>query len=162
MTEAARVYARPSGSTPTPRGCTFFVPGEPRGKGRPRAARFGNHIRVFTDAKTISYESLVAHEASCVMKDWPPFQGPMLIMLRVTFAVPKSASNRKRSLMLAGTIRPTRKPDMSNVLKSIEDGCNGIVFTDDAHVVKVSMEKVYGERPGVMATILALSAEAAP
>ncbi|PQM05684.1 RusA family crossover junction endodeoxyribonuclease, partial [Pseudomonas aeruginosa] len=41
----------------------FTVPGEPQGKGRPRIGRVGAHARMFTPAKTVAYEGLVAMAA---------------------------------------------------------------------------------------------------
>lgn len=38
----------------------FVVPGQPVGKGRPKAARRGKQIVMYTPEKTASYESLVA------------------------------------------------------------------------------------------------------
>lgn len=38
----------------------FHIPGQPVGKGRPRIGKVGAHARMFTPAKTVSYESTVA------------------------------------------------------------------------------------------------------
>ena len=39
---------------------SFTVPGNPQGKQRPRIGKVGPHARMFTPAKTVSYESTVA------------------------------------------------------------------------------------------------------
>ena len=46
----------------------FTVPGEPQGKGRPRIGRVGQHARMFTPAKTVAYEGLVALAAQEAMQ----------------------------------------------------------------------------------------------
>ena len=37
----------------------FTVPGEVRGKGRPRFTKAGNHVRTYTDSSTVNYENWV-------------------------------------------------------------------------------------------------------
>ena len=44
---------------------------------------------------------------------------------------------------------PTKKPDASNILKSIEDAMNGVVFNDDSQIVNIHVTKVYATEPGV-------------
>ena len=38
------------------------------------------------------------------------------------------------------------KPDVDNAIKSILDGMNSCVYTDDKNVVKVTATKWYGEK----------------
>ena len=45
----------------------FFVPGTPVGKGRPRAARRGAGVVMFTPEKTADYEALVAATAAAAL-----------------------------------------------------------------------------------------------
>ena len=45
----------------------FFVPGTPIGKGRPRAARRGAGVVMFTPEKTVGYEGLVAATAAAAL-----------------------------------------------------------------------------------------------
>ena len=51
--------------------------------------------------------------------------------------------------MLAGTVKPTKRPDLDNFLKAVVDGCNGILFRDDAQVTKIIVEKIYASEQGV-------------
>ena len=44
-------------------GVSFTVPGEPIGKGRPRATTRAGHAALYTPKKTANYESLIAHAA---------------------------------------------------------------------------------------------------
>ena len=41
----------------------FVVPGQPIGKGRPRASTRGGFVRMYTDAKTVTYENAIARQA---------------------------------------------------------------------------------------------------
>ena len=63
------------------------------------------------------------------------------------------AKEKKRQQMLAGLIRPTKKPDLDNVIKSILDALNKVAYHDDTQIVSLSMEKFYSDSPRVEVTI---------
>lgn len=44
------------------------------------------------------------------------------------------AGRKRREAMIAGTIRPTKKPDADNVLKIVTDSLNDIAYYDDAQM----------------------------
>lgn len=126
----------------------FHVPGEIRGKGRPR---FGNG-RTYTDAKTLNAEAWVRHCAVEAVGS-PCLEGPLCIAVTVTVAVPASWSKRKRTWAMDGIVRPTGKPDADNTLKLIADACNKVVWRDDAQLVEVLFRKVYGAEPGAVVEV---------
>ena len=70
----------------------FFVPGAPIGKGRPRAARRGAGVVMFTPEKTAGYEALVAATASNAMRAEaiPLFTGPLEAVLEMRIPIPAS------------------------------------------------------------------------
>lgn len=131
----------------------FFVPGPPVGKGRPRAARRGKHITLYTPAKTVSYESLVAMAATQAMAGRPPLDGPVVLVLDIALPVPQSWSKKRQAAALADITPPTTKPDCDNVLKAICDAANNIVWRDDVQVVDVVLRRRYRETPGVHVAI---------
>jgi Holliday junction resolvase RusA-like endonuclease len=45
--------------------------------------------------------------------------------------------------------RPTKKPDLDNLAKSVLDGLNGVVYLDDSQLVSLHITKVYDHSPGV-------------
>jgi Holliday junction resolvase RusA-like endonuclease len=130
----------------------FTVPGEVRGKGRPRIVRGGKFARLAPDAKTASYENLVALCAVEAMKAAgmavQAFQGPVCVNMAARLVPAASASRKARAAMLSGEAPPTRKPDADNVAKII-DALNGIVWRDDAQVVSLFIRKLYAETPGL-------------
>lgn len=132
---------------------TFIVPGKPVGKGRPRAAARGKHITLYTPQKTANYESTVALAANQAMAGNPLITGPVEALMTIVLPVPVSWSKRKQADALAGTVMPTSKPDMDNVVKAIFDAINGIVWTDDVQVVGLRVRKVYGAIPRVQVTV---------
>ena len=133
----------------------FFVPGAPVGKGRPRAARRGAGVVMFTPEKTAGYEALVAATASNAMRAeaGPLFTGPLEAVLEMRFPVPASWSKAKRARALAGVEWHTSKPDADNVAKAVLDACNGVVFRDDSQVVILIATKAFSEAPGVRVVI---------
>lgn len=134
----------------------FTVPGEPVGKGRPRIGRVGTHARLFTPAKTVAYEGLVAMAAQEAMAGRPLIAGPVLIELKIYHQVPASWSKRRRALALAGEIAAMRKPDVDNCLKAICDACNGVVWRDDVQATDGVFRRRWSETPGVHVKIVPL------
>lgn len=151
----------------------FTVPGAPVGKGRARAQPLmrqgkpvmghgGRPIVVHhTPEKTVNFEGLVAHEGRAAMAGRSLLAGPVELLLRIDCAVPASWSKRKTAEALSGRVRPTKKPDSSNVLKAIEDGLNGVVWIDDVQVVEHVISKRYAAVPGVTVEIEELGGSAA-
>lgn len=137
---------------------SFIVPGEPVGKGRPRIGKVGNHARMFTPAKTASYEGLIAHAGHMAMAGRELIEGPVMVELHIALSIPQSKSKKWKSAAAAGQVFPTKKPDTDNVLKAICDGCNGVVWKDDVQVVDAHVRKRYGETPGVKVRIVPLMA----
>ena len=120
----------------------FVVPGLPQGKGRARATVIAGRARMYTPAKTASYEAMLrdyAHEAM-LLAGYKPFEGPLRVTVQAVF--PKAASWSKKKA--AETRWHTSKPDADNLLKCL-DGLNGIVWRDDSQVASASIMKVYSD-----------------
>lgn len=132
----------------------FTVLGAPVGKGRPRFRNTGNFVQTYTPKETVSYENLVKLEYRRQCNDFK-FDKDTPVDMRITayYTIPKSVSKKKRSLMLEHKIRPLKKPDSSNVVKSIEDALNGIAYHDDTQIVDSQIRRFYGETPKVVVTI---------
>src|SRR4029078_7296292 len=134
----------------------FIVPGSPVGKARPRAARRGNTIAFITPAKTACYENLVRLSAASAMRGAPLFTGPVELLLQL-FVTPAASWPKYRiKQALEGMIKPATKPDLDNMLKSIADGCNGVVFVDDAQITDCIMSKRYAPLPSARVVITEL------
>jgi Holliday junction resolvase RusA-like endonuclease len=131
----------------------FRVPGEPRGKGRPRIVKIGGFSRLAPEKQTVAYEKVIAAAARSAMGDALPFLEPLAMTVVVNMVPAASASRPKRAAMLSGATPPAKKPDLDNVIKAILDGCNGVAFRDDVQVIRLTAEKRYAEIPGVMVEI---------
>lgn len=132
---------------------SIVVPGEPVAKGRPRLAVLGGHARAFTPAKTRSYEAEIRQYAADAMGERPPMSCAVTVTVRAYMAIPKSMAKKHRPAALAGDLRPTKRPDGDNFLKALCDACNGVVFTDDALAVTMTVEKLFSDRPRLEAEI---------
>ena len=77
----------------------FVVPGEPRGKGRPRVTRNGT----YTDSETAAYEKKIV---ACFWKDLGGYKAPDTAFLRIQviayLGIPKSATVAQKQAMEAG------------------------------------------------------------
>lgn len=120
---------------------SFFVPGQPRGKERPRHK--GNIT--YTPKKTKEYEELVV---KCFTDKYPkfiPIEGDMPVRVEIIaqYKIPKSLSKVKKALIAEGNVYPLVKPDCDNIGKAIMDALNGYAYKDDKQVVNCLIEKKY-------------------
>ena len=129
---------------------TIAIPGTPRGKGRARFVRATG--RAYTPAQTESYEAVIRQTAAGAMCGAAPMAGPVRLTMRVVVPIPPSWTKKAKAAALTGEKRPTGKPDYDNFAKLLGDACNGIVYRDDSQIWRATVEKVYGERPCVVAT----------
>ena len=132
----------------------FTVLGEPRGKGRPRFSRQGPYVRAYTPELTVSYENLIKMEyrRQCGDIFFEP-KTPVSVVLTAYYAIPQSASKKKRKAMLDHILRPVKKVDVDNLVKCYMDAANGVIFHDDVQVVDLQVRKFYDERPRVVITV---------
>lgn len=131
----------------------FTVPGQPIGKGRPRATTRGGSARLYTPQRTRDYEGLIGMHGALAMAGRPPLVGPLAVVLDIRLQVPASWSRAKRADALAGRLLPTGKPDKDNVIKAIYDGLNGVCWVDDAQICEGVQRKRYADEPGVVVEI---------
>ncbi|HGN2142524.1 TPA: RusA family crossover junction endodeoxyribonuclease, partial [Pseudomonas aeruginosa] len=139
----------------------FSVDGAPRGKGRPRAARTGAGVRMYTPKQTEDYERSIAMAAQKALAGRPLIAGPVLIELRMFHPIPRSWSKKRQAMALIGEVMPTVKCDADNCLKAVCDALNGVAWKDDTQVVNVMLAKRYAEVPRVEVKIVPLMAQGA-
>ena len=121
---------------------TLTIPGEPVAKGRPRF--YNGHA--ITPAKTVNYETLVK-EMWAVTHGQKMLAGELCASLTAYFAIPDSKSKLMKKRMSEGIVRPTKKPDIDNLIKSVFDSLNGIAYKDDSQIVTVVASKFYSDVP---------------
>lgn len=125
----------------------FIVYGEPKAKGRPRFRSIGKYVQTYTDDETTNYENLV--KLSFINSGCPSFLNGETLKCTINLykSLPKSASKKKQHQMLLGDIRPNKKPDIDNCVKSIFDGLNKVAFNDDSQIVELHCCKFYDTTP---------------
>ena len=128
---------------------TFKVDANPVGKQRARYVKRGNFVQAYTPEKTRTYETLIRDAALEAMGASEPLETPVTLYLYIRVPIPKSHSKKKVEACLNGLDQPIKKPDASNILKSVEDGMNGIVYKDDSQIINLHVTKVYSTLAGV-------------
>ena len=114
----------------------FTIPGKPQGKGRARATARGGFARMYTPKKTVDYMNAVK---AAFLKAYPghkPWDGPVMLGVKAYFDVPKSWSKARRRQAEAIFMQHIAKPDLSNIVKGIEDALNGAVYVDDSQICR--------------------------
>ena len=105
---------------------TYFVPGTPRPKARPRVV----NGHAYTPERTREWEQLVG-----MMYRGPLYEGT--VSMTLDFQMP----NRRRV-------------DLDNLIKAIADGLNGKAYHDDGQIVALTARKtVDPHRPGVWVSV---------
>lgn len=128
------------------------VPGEPQGKGRPRAGRrwrkgkTSQYTAIWTPEATVAYEDFIGIQGRLAMRGRELLEGPLKIEILAMLVPPVGWTASRRIAALAGDIRPTGKPDWDNISKCVGDGLNKIVWADDSQIVDARVQKFYGER----------------
>jgi Holliday junction resolvase RusA-like endonuclease len=85
-----------------------------------------------------------------------PFEGPISIKASFRFPLPKSTPKKRKTPIEEGALLgyKTTKPDLNdNLMKGFADAMNGIVFTDDSQVCRLTTEKIYSRTPCIVAEI---------
>ena len=134
----------------------FHVPGPPTGKGRPRFDPRSR--RAITPKKTRDYEAFCAMCGRMAMSSaghLEPVEGPVFLRVLALFARPRRIVKGHVLFNRAGRVPLTGGgpwPDLSNVVKAIEDGLQGVIYRDDCQIWAVEGQRMYGARdevPGV-------------
>ena len=127
---------------------SFVVEGKAVGKGRPRVSTIAGRPRLYTPKTTVTWELLVAAAARAAMGSQSPSEHPMSVRISIDVQIPQSWSRARKKAAEIGQVVPG-KPDLDNVAKAVLDACNGIVYRDDAQVVRLTVQKQYARVPMV-------------
>lgn len=133
----------------------FTVLGEPQGKGRPRFANIKGRVITRTPDATVLYENLIVTEYRRQVGSAKfPDNEMLYLSIKAYFSIPASAPKKKQQQMENGDIRPTKKPDMDNIIKVVADSLNSVAYRDDAQVVDCQLRKFYSRQPRIEVIIL--------
>ena len=136
---------------------SFTVPGTPVAKARARATMVAGRARMYTPAKTASYEGKVAYLGKQAMGALEPLNGPVSLTVECFFAYPSSWSKKRIAANLIKREWVTKTPDGDNCLKAVSDALNGVCWRDDCQVARAVVTKMYSDIPCVAVVIEVLS-----
>ena len=117
----------------------FTVSGDPVPKGRPRMSRAGH---AYTPEKTRKAERIIAEAFKKL--NVIPFDIAVSLRIDFVFAPPRSWSKKKKAAAIDGAVKKDTKPDIDNLAKTVCDALNGLAWTDDSQIVRITAAKRYG------------------
>jgi len=132
---------------------TLTIPGEPKGKQRPRFFKKGKFQGTYTPKKTINYEAYIKELFAIKYPNFIPLDSALTIHIWAGLLIPKSTSKKKEGMMKMGIIKPTKAPDVDNLLKAVLDALEKLAYKNDSQIVRAVIDKDYSERPRLEMTI---------
>lgn len=97
-------------------------------------------------ARYVTYKNYLMWEFKKQHKG-EPLKGPLHADITFTMKLPKNGKSQSRKVIAGDYV--TTKPDIDNMVKGVLDSANTIVFKDDNQVCSVSVNKIYGDVPGI-------------
>lgn len=115
----------------------------PVAKERPRFTKTGH---TYTPKKTVQFERQIRTLAQHQMWQYKrqPFSDAVTVSLHFFIKPPKNKKSNREY--------PTTRPDIDNLIKSILDALNGILWDDDSRICKITAEKKYSLSPVIHVT----------
>lgn len=143
----------------------FFVPGVAATKGSTRSfkhARTGAVVTVGANKRTKSWEARVALAAREAGIARAPKGEGVRVGVVFTFARPSSHLGTGRNagkVKASAPAHPTTRAvgDVDKLLRAVLDGLDGIAYDDDSQVTAVHAAKRYGDEPGALVRVEAVS-----
>lgn len=127
---------------------TVVIPGRPVPFARARS----NGTQRYTASKQRNHMNAIGTLANRSMAGAQPFDGPIQVMIRATYQPPKK-KQQYAGWKIDGA-------DVDNLGKICLDAMNGIVWTDDARVCDLHVQKRYGIKAETVVTVMQLKGEA--
>ena len=129
----------------------FEVIGDIKGKARPRVNTYT--CKAYTPTNTKDYEMLIKQYFKIKYPKYIPLENRVSVKIVAYFKIPKNTSKKNAENMLKGSISPTKKPDIDNIVKIILDALNKMAFKDDNQITKLEIEKIYGEEEKILVKV---------
>ena len=123
---------------------TLTIFGEPVAKGRPRTTWANGKARTYTPEKTRDAEADIKCQIiNSLGLARQGFDAGVPLKLEATFyrARPKSLPRR--------VALPVQRPDTDNLLKTLKDAMQGLLYRDDAQITCVTAIKRFGYPPRI-------------
>lgn len=121
---------------------SFTVPAVPVAQPRQRHRLVTSGGRTFASNYTPARDPVNAFKAACQLAAAQAYQGPPLdcpLWMEVVFVMPRPANVRKRDGN--GRLPHTGKPDRDNLMKSLQDALEGLLFRNDSLICAGGVSK---------------------
>lgn len=140
----------------------FFVPGIPAtaGSKRPfiyKSKKDGkNKVAMCPDNKRQKPWMTDVKFAAAEAYSGDPITGP--VRLSITFILPRPKSHfgtgkNADVLKPSAPKMPITKPDLTKMIRAVEDALRGVIWKDDNQVVGQKTDKIYGNRSGAVVVV---------
>ncbi len=128
----------------------FTVYGEAKPKGSTRAFIVKDRAHTTTaNPNAKEWQQLVAVSAQQYRPAAGPYQEAVALKLAFFFSRPKSATVKKRP-------HHTVKPDLDKLVRNVGDALKGVIYAEDARIVRIEASKDYDTIPRVEIEVLPL------
>ena len=114
--------------------------GPPVAQGRGRAVRIGQGVRVVDPEKSRKWKRTAADFMRLEMRraGLPPFACPLELTVRGWWPCPVDRHLKRKP---RAARRRAKIPDADNLAKAVQDAGNGVIWIDDALIVRLIVEK---------------------
>ena len=135
---------------------SFTVPGAAV-PSRRRTHIIAGHVGSYQTRETAEYRNLVRLVASEAARSHglaEPWRGAVELDWCVVRPVPASWSGKRRMAALADDICAVSRPDLDNLSKLIQDAMTGVIYRDDAQIVRAAQRKCFGTNPVLSVVVM--------
>lgn len=145
---------------------TFVVPSIPIAQPRQRQRVIASGGRAFAHNYTPTNSPVNAFKAAVQFAAANAYSGPPLdcpLQLAATFVFPRPKAMRWKMKPMP-RLWQAGKPDVDNLMKSVSDALNGVLYVDDSRIVSAILRKQIAagdEQPHCVITITELNTDAA-
>jgi len=126
----------------------------PQPQERPRATVRGGRLWVYKDKYGAAYQKMIRNmvdyhlrEKKIIVDTWDKY--PLRIDFAFYFEYPKQHRRENGELKKSAPLYHITKPDISNLVKSVEDALNGILWRDDSQIMHVGAQKFFSNFYGI-------------
>jgi len=127
---------------------TIYI--DPQAKERPRFNPFSKQVTAYTPKKTTEFQEEVRRVVTLEFsktREFPIYPGGVPLEVNVDLVFKRIGKFKPKKYGDGLQWKPT-KPDFDNVVKAVLDALNGVLWEDDAQVVKSTTQTFYAERYG--------------
>lgn len=131
-------------------GITFTVYGDaaPGGSKTPGRSKNGKLFVRDSNPRAAAWKQQIAEVAGTLMQDRELFEGPLLLHLTFYRKRAKWHYNKKGVIPNAPKY-PVVKPDLTKLIRPLEDALTGVVYKDDNQIVEQVARKRWADEPRV-------------